>query len=133
LFDRLKTYTKYSLIILAMVVDIALQQQLPEIFSTNHNHHRSSSSSSSTYKRNSTTINTTSSSNTMTNGHRFMVINYLKTKQKFKIEYFDFFIKPDELGKKAEQILGHAPAVVDYCRQPSIDFSNQHPPRINIM
>jgi hypothetical protein len=74
-----------------MVVDIALQQQLPEIFSTNRNHHRSSSSSSSsTYKRNSTTINTTSSSNTMTNGHRFMVIKYLKTKQKFKNRIFRF-------------------------------------------
>ncbi|UJR08301.1 hypothetical protein I4U23_012572 [Adineta vaga] len=99
-----------------MVVDIAPQQQLPEIFNTNRNHHRSSSSisssSSSIVKRNSsTTIETTSSSHTMTNGHRFM---------------------PNELGKKAEQILGLAPAVVDYCRQQSMDLSIQHPPRINI-
>jgi hypothetical protein len=49
-----------------MVVDIAPQQQLPEVFSTNRNHHCSD-------KRNSTTINTTSSSNTMTNGHPFKV------------------------------------------------------------
>jgi hypothetical protein len=87
-----------------MVVDIAPQQQLPEVFSTNRNHHCSD-------KRNSTTINTTSSSNTMTNGHPF---------------------KANELGKKAEQILGHAPAVVDYRRQPSIDFNISHPPRLNI-
>ncbi|CAF2559964.1 unnamed protein product [Rotaria sp. Silwood2] len=92
-----------------MVIDIAPQQHLPEIFSTTHAHHRSSSSS--THKRNSTTTNPTSSNNTMTNGHRLMT---------------------DELSKKAEQILGHAPAVVDYHRQPSIDFSTQHAPRLNI-
>jgi hypothetical protein len=49
-----------------MVVDIAPQQQLPEVFSTNRNHHCA-------HKRNSTTINTTLSSNTMTNGHRCLV------------------------------------------------------------
>ncbi|CAF3648439.1 unnamed protein product [Rotaria sordida] len=92
-----------------MVIDIAPQQHLSEIFSTNHTHHRSSSSS--THKRSSTTTNTTSNNNTMPNGHRLMT---------------------DELSKKAEQILGHAPAVVDYCRQPSIDFSTQYAPRINI-
>ncbi|CAF1137276.1 unnamed protein product [Adineta steineri] len=97
-----------------MVVDIALQQQLPEIFNTNHSHHHSSSSSSSpsssssssTYKR-----NTTSSNNTMTNGHRLM---------------------SNELGKKAEQILGHATSVVDYRRQQSMDLCISHPLRLNI-
>ncbi|CAF3509463.1 unnamed protein product [Rotaria sp. Silwood1] len=98
-----------------MVIDFATQQHLPEIFSTNHTHHRSSSSSSSslssTHKRNSPTTNPTSSNNTMTNGHRPMT---------------------DELSKKAQQILGRAPDVVDYCRQPSIDFSAQHGPRLDI-
>ncbi|CAM4918443.1 unnamed protein product [Rotaria socialis] len=92
----------------AMVIDIAPQQHLPEIFSTNH---RSSSLSSSTQKRTSTTTSTTSSNNTMTNGQRLMT---------------------DELSKKAEQILGQATTVVDYCRQPSIDFPIQHAPRLNI-
>ncbi|CAF3877705.1 unnamed protein product [Rotaria sp. Silwood2] len=96
-----------------MVVDIAPQQQLTEVFTTNHCHHRSSSSS--THRRSSTTTNNTSSSasnnTTMTNGHRFL---------------------SDELGKKAEQILGHATAILDCRRQSSIDFHTQHPPRLNI-
>ncbi|CAF5119617.1 unnamed protein product, partial [Rotaria magnacalcarata] len=92
-----------------MVIDIAPQQHLPEIFSTNHHH--SSSLSSSTQKRTSATTSSTSSNNTMTNGQRFVT---------------------HELSKKAEQILGHATAVVDYCRQPSIDFPIQHAPRLNI-
>ncbi|CAF0725833.1 unnamed protein product [Rotaria sordida] len=94
-----------------MVVDIAQQQQLTEVFTTNHCHHRSSS----THRRSSTTINNTSSSvsnnATMTNGHRYL---------------------SDELGKKAEQILGHATAFLDCRRQSSIDFHIQHPPRLNI-
>ncbi|CAF1083402.1 unnamed protein product [Rotaria sp. Silwood1] len=97
-----------------MVVDIAPQQQLTEVFTTNHCHHRSSSSSS-THRRSSTTTNNTSSSasnnTTMTNGHRF---------------------SPDELGKKAEQILGRATAILDCRRQSSIDFHIQHPPRLSI-
>jgi hypothetical protein len=68
-----------------MVVDIAPQQQLPEVFSTNRNHHRSSSSS--THKRNSTTINTNSSSTTMTNGQRFMVIKKFTQNKKFLCYY----------------------------------------------
>jgi hypothetical protein len=44
-----------------MVADIAPQQQLPEVFSTNRNHHCS-------HKRNS-------NSNTMTNGQRYVVRN----------------------------------------------------------
>jgi hypothetical protein len=80
-----------------MVADIAPQQQLPEVFSTNRNHHCS-------HKRNS-------NSNTMTNGQRYVA---------------------DDLGKKADQILGHAPVMVDYRRQPSIDLTHQHPPRLHI-
>jgi hypothetical protein len=99
-----------------MVVDIAPQQQLTEVFTTNRSHHRSSSSSSSTHRRSSTTTNNTSSlasntNNTMTNGHRFLA---------------------DELGKKAEQILGHATAFLDCRRQKSIDFPAHYPPRLNI-
>lgn len=106
-----------------MVVDIAPQQQLPEVFSTNRNHHCS-------HKRNTTTINTTSSSNnTMTNGHRFRV----RQKRLFILFFYKLnYLKIDELGKKADQILGHAPAVVDYCREQSMDLSTQHPPRLHI-
>ncbi|CAF0753789.1 unnamed protein product [Adineta steineri] len=99
-----------------MVVDIAPQQQLNEVFTTNRSHHRSSSS---THRRSSTTIDDTSSlvsnnnnnNNTMTNGHRFA---------------------NDELGKKAVQILGHATAILGCRRQTSIDFHGQQPPRLNI-
>ncbi|UJR37946.1 hypothetical protein I4U23_030631 [Adineta vaga] len=101
-----------------MVVDIAPQQQLNEVFTTNRTHHRSSSS---THRRNSTTANSTSSSesnnnntnnnNTMSNGHR---------------------LATDELNKKAVQILGHATAILSCRRQPSIDFHGQQPPRLNI-
>jgi hypothetical protein len=96
-----------------MVVDIAPQQQLTEVFTTNRTHHRSSSS---THRRSSTTTNNTSSlvsnnTNTMTNGQRYW---------------------SDELGKKAEQILGHATAILDCRRQTSMDFHAQHPPRLNI-
>ncbi|CAF1637404.1 unnamed protein product [Rotaria magnacalcarata] len=99
-----------------MVVDIAPQQQLTEVFTTNHCHHRSSSSSSSsTHRRSSTTTNnaslSVSNNNTMTNGHRLL---------------------SDELGKKAEQILGHATTILECRRQISIDFHAQHPPRLNI-
>jgi hypothetical protein len=101
-----------------MVVDIAPQQQLTEVFTTTRSHHRSSSSSSSsTHRRSSTTTNNTSSlasnnnNNTMTNGHRYL---------------------SDELGKKAEQILGHATAILDCRRQISMDLQSQHPPRLNI-
>ena len=99
-----------------MMADIAPQQQLLEVFS-----HPCS------YKRNSTTINTT-----MTNGHQTRVRTI--TKKHFeKFNYFIFcFVKTNELGKKADQILGHAPAVVDYRRQQSIDLVNQHPQRLNI-
>jgi hypothetical protein len=98
-----------------MVVDIAPQQQLTEVFTTNRNHHRSSSSSSSTHRRSSTTTNNTSSlalnNNTMTNGNGLLSI---------------------ELGKKAEQILGHATAFLDYRRETSMDLQAQHAPRLNI-
>jgi hypothetical protein len=53
------------------------------------------------------------------------------TKKKTFVK-INFFFKTDELGRKADQILGHAPVVVDYCREQSIDCSNQHPLRINI-
>jgi hypothetical protein len=98
-----------------MVVDIAPQQQLTEVFTTNRSHHRSSSSS--THRRSSTTTNTTISSvvsnnnNTMTNGYRSC---------------------SDELGKKAEQILGQPKAVLNCRRQTSMDFHTQHAPRLNI-
>jgi hypothetical protein len=49
-----------------MVVDIAPQQQLPEVFSTNRNHHCS-------HKRNPNT----SSNNTMTNGQRYVVRKFI--------------------------------------------------------
>lgn len=79
LFNTLKSWWPlYNVtVILAMVVDIAPQPQLNEVFTTNRTHHRSSSS---THRRNSATTNNTSSSgsnttnnNTMTNGHRFSV------------------------------------------------------------
>ncbi|CAF1089238.1 unnamed protein product [Adineta ricciae] len=97
-----------------MVVDIAPQPQLNEVFTTNRTHHRSSSS---THRRNSATTNNTSSSgsnttnnNTMTNGHRFST---------------------DELSRKAVQILGQATAILGCRRQTSIDFHG-HAPRLNI-
>jgi hypothetical protein len=100
-----------------MVVDIAPQQQLTEVFTTNRSHHRSSSSSS-THRRSSTTTNNTSSlvsnnnnSNTMTNGHGLLSV---------------------ELGRKAEQILGHATAFLGCSRQTSMDFHGQNAPRLNI-
>jgi len=98
-----------------MVVDIVPQQQLTELFTTNHSQHRSSSSSS-THRRSSNTLNQSSSSTssnqtTMTNGHRFMT---------------------EDLGKKAEQILGHARSVCNYPRQNSLDLNGQYPIRLNI-
>jgi hypothetical protein len=101
-----------------MVVDIAPQQQLTEVFTTNRSHHRSSSSSSN-HRRNSTTTTTTTTTssvvsnnnNTMTNGYRSC---------------------SDELGKKAEQILGQPKAVLDCRRQTSMDFHTQYAPRLNI-
>ncbi|CAF1366243.1 unnamed protein product [Adineta ricciae] len=97
-----------------MVVDIAPQPQLNEVFTTNRTHHRSSSS---THRRNSATTNNTSSSGsnttnntTMTNGHRFST---------------------DELSRKAVQILGQATAILGCRRQTSIDFHG-HAPRLNI-
>jgi hypothetical protein len=46
--------------------------------------------------------------------------------------YLVFIYQSNELGKKAEQILGHATAILDCRRQTSMDFHAQHPPRLNI-
>jgi len=98
-----------------MVVDIAPQQQLTEVFTTNHWSSSSSSSSSSTHRRistmtqNTSSLQETSNHSTMTNGYRS---------------------SSNELGRKAEQILGEPKAVLDCPRQTHMD--SQHAPRLNI-
>lgn len=107
-----------------MVVDVAPQQQLTEVFTTNHNHHWSSSSSSSlsTHRRTSTTTQSTSSLQetiTNTSNNNSTMINGYRSSS-------------NELGRKAEQILGEPKTVLDCPRQTSIDFHAQHAPRLNI-
>jgi hypothetical protein len=62
----------------------------------------------------------------MTNGHRFLVRIFYRLTFILSLYY-----QSDELGKKAEQILGHATAILDCRRQTSMDFHGQ-PPRLNI-
>ena len=66
----------------------------------------------------------------MTNGRGTMAMN-MQTKRTSNI--YECFTKDSELGKKADQILGDALIVVDYHRQPSIDFPTHNAPRINVM
>lgn len=67
-------------LIVAMLFDIASQQQLPEVFTANHNHHCS-------HKRSSTTINTASSSSAMTNGQRYVVSRASAKERTFDLSF----------------------------------------------